>query len=242
MLQRQIPETIEGDWDAFYRDYPEIYHAWGQYAKKPDWIDIVREKFPLSGKTVADIGSGSGVSTFELARYAQEVIGVEPEAAMRSIAVRSAAEMGLTNVRFVEGWAEKNPLPDASVDMVTGITLASTHCEENIVGFIRESERITRPGSVILAVDLASRWHGGELAEIILGMPRSAMSDAVRDLVYPKYGFSAFDYFADQDYGSVENAVRTYGFIFGRKAIDYIRANHKTVIRWKICVHFKIKE
>lgn len=242
MVNKPIPETIEGDWDAFYRDYPEIYHAWGQFPKKPDWIDIVREKFPLAGKIVADIGSGSGISSFELARYAQEVIGVEPEAAMRTIAIRSSGEMGLSNVHFVEGFAERNPLPDASVDMVTAITLASTHCEENIVGFIRESERITLPGGVILAVDLASRWHGGELAEIILGMPRRQMSDAVRDLVYPKYGFSAFDYYADQDYGSVENAVRTYGFIHGKKAIDYIRANQKTVIRWKFRLHYRVKE
>ena len=47
------------------------------------------------------------------------------------------------------------------------------------------------------------------------------------------------DVFMDQDYGSVEKAVRTYGFIHGKRAIDYIREHNVTTIRWKARARFK---
>ena len=50
------------------------------------------------------------------------------------------------------------------------------------------------------------------------------------------------DVFMDQDYGTVEKAVRTYGFIHSKRAIDYIREHSITKIRWKARARFKIVE
>ena len=43
----------------------------------------------------------------------------------------------------------------------------------------------------------------------------------------------------DQDYGTVERAVRTYGFIHSKRVIDHIREHNITNIRWKTRVRFK---
>jgi hypothetical protein len=53
-------------------------------------------------------------------------------------------------------------------------------------------------------------------------------------------GHKAMDVYLDQDYGTVERIVRTYGFIHSVRVIDYIREHNVTAIRWKIRARFKI--
>jgi ubiquinone/menaquinone biosynthesis C-methylase UbiE len=236
---QNIPETIENQWDIFYRDYPEIYDRWSRIVKRPTAVEIINQHFPLVGKTILDIGSGTGLSTFELARYAHLVFGVEPEEAMRALAERYVAEQGITNVLFLAGRAEGLPVGDRSVDMVVAITLASLYSEENIASFAHESERVVRSGGVVLTVDLASQWYGGELAEVILGIPREQMDISLGDRLFPKLGYDCIEFFTIQDYGTVENTVQTYGFIFGKKVIEYIRKHQKTTIKWKANIHYK---
>ena len=39
---------------------------------------------------------------------------------------------------------------------------------------------------------------------------------------------------------SVDRAVRTYGFIYSKRVVDYIREHNMTTIRWKARARFKI--
>lgn len=236
---KEILETIENRWDVLYRDYPEIYEKFARIPKQPTVFEVIQQHFPLEGKTILDVGSGTGLSTFELAKYAHYVIGIEPETSMRDIAIRTAQDQNITNVRFMEGRAEDLPLDDESVDIVTAIGLASLHNEENIMRFIQESERVVRKGGIVLTANLASRWYGGELTPVILNKPREEMQDNIRDRVFPRYRYKHIDFFSTQDYGTVENAVKTYGFIHGRNAIEYIKKHKKTVIKWKARIHYK---
>jgi ubiquinone/menaquinone biosynthesis C-methylase UbiE len=239
MAPREIPVSIENRWDLFYRDYPEIYDRFGRVSKTPTAVEALHQRFPLTGKTVADIGSGSGLSTFELAQFAKAVVGVEPEAAMRELALRAAQDQGLDNVTFLEGSAEAMPLADASVDGVVGVTLASLYKEANVLAFAREAQRVVRPGGQILLVDVARGWYGGELAAVILDDPENVPAEIVHDETLRGAGFQFADFITTQDYGSVENAVQTYGFIFGKKVIAYLREHNQSVIRWKFSIHHK---
>src|SRR6476620_9829627 len=105
----RYPETIDHRWDVLYRDYPEVYEEFASFPYEPVWIDLVKEKFLLVGKVVADVGSGSGRSTFALAQYTERVIGIEPETAMRALAEQENAERGLRNVEFRDGDATSLP-------------------------------------------------------------------------------------------------------------------------------------
>src|SRR5688500_12874890 len=85
--------------------------------------DVVRflESIGLArpGMTVADIGSGTGISAQLFLRNGYRVIGVEPNAAMRAAAERLlATELETSAFRSVNGSAEATTLPDASVDLV----------------------------------------------------------------------------------------------------------------------------
>ena len=93
-----------------------MYDEFGQIPKTPDAIEVITSCFPQAGKTVVDVGSGTGLSPFKLARQARFVIGVEIEPSKRALAVQSAGPRDVGNLRFDPGDAEHLPLEDRSVD------------------------------------------------------------------------------------------------------------------------------
>jgi len=231
------PESLEGRWDVLYRDYPEVYDEFAQIPQTGrQWIDVVREIVGLKNKTIADIGSGSGQSTFRLAKYAGRVIGVEPEEAMTKLAIESAGQMGLKNVEFRKGMAFDIPLEDKSVDITVSSTGAFYFSVESIRRFVSEAERITRPGGCIVLDNPHPNWYGGELSSVILG---KGYREKMADTTLARLGFNHKDFYTKLEFGTVEKAVRTYGFIFGKKAIDYLKANNKTSVKYKMRVYYK---
>ena len=166
-MEKNKPETIENRWDILYRDYPEVYDQFADVPYNPKIIDELHKKFNLQDKTIADIGSGSGRSTLELARYAKQVLGIEPEKSMRLLAEEMTAQQGLANIRYIEGKAEEMPLHEDSVDLVVGITTTLYPPDEVIPSFIREASRVVKQNGLIIYVDVAPGWYGGELSEII---------------------------------------------------------------------------
>ncbi len=83
----------------------------------PAAVGFLREAAGLTpGWVVADVGSGTGISTRLLLENGNTVFAVEPNAAMRGAAERLLA--GFSGFRSVDGAAERTTLPDASVDLI----------------------------------------------------------------------------------------------------------------------------
>lgn len=228
------PETIENRWDILYKEYPEVYDEFASVPYKPDWVVFLGDmlKMDWSGKTVVDVGSGSGLSTFDLAAHAKFVIGVEPDDVMRELAIKNAGKRNIKNVEFVKGWAQEIPLKANSVDDVLAFTAPLDY---------RESTRIVKEGGFLISIDVAPKWYGGELAPIICGKKRVTEEDT-EGKVHKKYSelnFKYKDFYQIQEYGSLEKIIKTYGFIFGKKAIDYLKKHNKTSIKWKWRIHYK---
>ncbi len=237
MSAKTRPESLEGRWDILYRDYPEVYEEWCRIEKRPALLDVIAERFDLQDKVIADVGAGSGDSTFMLARRARLVIGVDIEPAMVALAIETARERGIGNVCFQVGDSQHLPLADRSVDTAIAITLSGFSFRT----VAEEMERVVRRGGLILRADVAPGWYGGELNPIITGKPRNEAAPAGSlDYVLANMGYEAFDVLMDQDYDSVETLVRTYGFIHSQRAINYIREHQLTSIRWKFRVRYKI--
>lgn len=230
-MDKEYPLTIENRWDIMYRDYPEKYDEFASLGWRHREENQLYNMFDFSGKRVVDVGSGSGKSTFNLTPYADQVIGVEPEKSIRDLAVRKAEEMGVTNVRFVEGTAEDIPLPDDSADYVTAITTVLIPPGEAIPRFAAEAERVTKPGGTIIYKGVTPGWYGGELDHVIQD-PWTVENDPIIDDEWRKAGFRFEDYQIVQDYGTLEKIIDVYGFIFGMNAIEYLRENNKTTITW----------
>lgn len=229
------PESIENRWDILYRDYPEVYDAFMSVPYQPSLFDQVPEIIDIRGKTIADIGAGTGKSSLAMAKIAREVIGVEFEPAMLLQASQQAQAEGLANLKFVCGDALSIPLATNSVDLVTGFTLALFPAAQ-YRDFICEGQRVAR--KQVVYVGIPPGWYGGELDGIIEN-PYKGIVDSEMDRIFiEEFHFSYQDVFSIQDYGSVEKVISLYGFIFGKKVIDHIKTNHITSLKWKFRIYW----
>jgi SAM-dependent methyltransferase len=98
-------------------------------------------------RRVVDLGSGTGLSTRVWAARADEVVGVEANAAMLAVA---EAATSAANVTYVHAFAAETGLPDGSADLVTcSQSLHWMHREP----VIAEAARLLASGGVFAAYD-----------------------------------------------------------------------------------------
>src|SRR5262249_19041379 len=117
-----------------------------------------------AGLTVLDIGSGAGADAILAARRTGPggtVIGVDPSAAMRQRAARTAAELELPWVEFRAGTAENLPVGESSVDVVISNCVLSLSTDPTRAW--TEIARILRPGGRIVVSDIV----GGAATETV---------------------------------------------------------------------------
>jgi SAM-dependent methyltransferase len=100
-----------------------------------------------AGSAVADVGSGTGLSSTPFLRLGCTVYGVEPNAAMRAAAERRLA--GEPRFVSVDGTAESTGLPAASVDLV--VAAQAFHWFDRPRARA-EFARVLRPGGVVALV------------------------------------------------------------------------------------------
>jgi SAM-dependent methyltransferase len=83
----------------------------------PGLLGLLRDQTGLTPRwTIADIGSGTGISTELFLKHGNTVYAIEPNDAMRAAAVQQLAAR-YPNLRSVKGTAEATNLPSASVDL-----------------------------------------------------------------------------------------------------------------------------
>jgi SAM-dependent methyltransferase len=123
---------------------PEIYdtHEFLMWDSR-ELLDMV----DFSGKTVLDIGAGTGRLAFTVAPFAHAVFAVEPVSNLRDYMKRKAHRLRLDNVYPVDGLLEDIPFPAGFADVSMGGfvfgTIPEVECDE--------LERVTEVGgSVIL--------------------------------------------------------------------------------------------
>jgi len=83
----------------------------------PEVLQLFRDEMDLTPSSVlADIGSGTGISSQIFLENGNTVYGVEPNAAMRNAA--TSLLKNFPNYKPVEGMAEYTTLPDGSVNII----------------------------------------------------------------------------------------------------------------------------
>jgi ubiquinone/menaquinone biosynthesis C-methylase UbiE len=225
------PESIENRWDILYRDYPDVYEAFSNTPYQPTVYEQLTGIIDLHDKYIADVGAGTGSSSLSLARSARQVIGIERESAMLSQAQQKVRS---EQVLFLRGDALALPLADDSVDLVTGITLALYPLQQ-YREFIREGLRVAK--GPLVYVGIPPGCYGGDLYDVIEDVEK--VDDEVDRIFIEEFHFDYQDVFSDQEYGTVERIVSIYGFIFGKRAIEYLKREKKTAIRWKFRVYWQ---
>lgn len=121
-------------------------------------LAAMRHLAPWAGKTIVDLGCGTGYWLPRYAADAARVIGIEPDPGLRSAA--SARASSLSTADVLAGSAERVPLPDRSVDVVHA--RFAYFFPPGAHAGLAEVLRVLRPGGHLVVVDNDYRW--GEFA------------------------------------------------------------------------------
>jgi ubiquinone/menaquinone biosynthesis C-methylase UbiE len=129
---------------------PELYELENRAADPHGLIPAAMQEIgDWSGRTLLDVGCGTGFHLPLWAGSAERVVGVEPHPPMVALARRRTKR--LTNVTVLEGMAEALPVPDASVDVVHA-RWAYFFGPGSEPG-LRELDRVVRRGGTAFVID-----------------------------------------------------------------------------------------
>ena len=108
-----------------------------------------------AAERVLDLGCGAGTDSLVAAQMVGaggHVTGIDMTAAMLAKARAAAAELGVTNVEFVEGEAERLPFSDASFDVVISNGVIDLIPDKDAV--LAELYRVLAPGGRMQIADV----------------------------------------------------------------------------------------
>ncbi|MFP4074007.1 MAG: class I SAM-dependent methyltransferase [Actinomycetota bacterium] len=147
-----------------------------RYAEgRPDYSELVSSVIRRLAegdapfKSALDVGSGTGISTMAIASVADSVVGVEPSPAM----IEHARPADSVSYRL--GSAERLPIPDASVDLISVGSALHWFDQKR---FLAEASRVAEPGACLVVYD---HWFTGQMEE------REDFGDWVRDVYLATY-------------------------------------------------------
>jgi len=138
----RYPAELAGVPDAAVESFAGVANPWELGRLSP-------------GERVLDLGSGAGTDSLIAAQMVGEqghVTGIDMTPQMLSKARAAAAEMGASNVEFVESEAERLPFPDARFDVVISNGVIDLIPDKDAV--FAELYRVLAPGGRIQIADV----------------------------------------------------------------------------------------
>lgn len=165
-----------------------IYTTPEVMAEKCDFIygwnkERLFELCSLEGKTVLDVGSGTGRLAFAAAEKAAFVAASEPVDALREFMRDEIARKGIRNMRVCDGFCHCLPFPDNSFDVAMSGHVVGDFLREEV----DELTRITKPGGWLLDVPGDQHRQTGRNEQLI--------EDGWEELAYTgAFGMTTFRY------------------------------------------------
>ena len=221
------------NWDRSYREAPEIFAA---FSRSEDPEGLVARRLlahvSLSGRTVLELGCGTGRYTRELTPQAGLYLGVEPSSSMLSLARTSFTDL-LQPPVLLRSRGESLPFRASSVEVMLAAWVLVNLREEVRVRVLKEASRVLRPGPGCGMWLLENHWdsqfqrYRGRGAEDELRLRRLMAHD----------GFRMVEVVATElRFPSSSEAERVLGYLCGETMLGHLRRAPTAVLEHRIVI------
>ena len=215
--------------------HPEVYEIENRAFDRGGVVfEAVEEVAGLPGRTVLDLGCGTGFHLPRLGRDAARAIGVEPHPDLAALARRRVRR--LPRVEVLAGTAQALPLEDASVDVVHArwAYFFGPGCEPGLA----ELDRVVRRGGTAFVIDndASTSTFGAWFRE---GYPHLEDQDVI-EAFWAEQGWQTRRLLLAWDFGSRGDLERVVRIELPAAAADTVLAGHEgssvdyaVVLRWR---------
>ncbi|HEX7066758.1 MAG TPA: class I SAM-dependent methyltransferase [Candidatus Limnocylindria bacterium] len=226
---------------------PSIFPPWTDadpvlHARLGDAIDPDRKVLeglerivPLSGKRIADIGTGIGHYPMILARRTGRTYGIEANPELLAEARRRAAGSHQPNIRIVEGEPTKLPLRNGAVDIVLTSNILP---EDGSLPAIAEAQRVLRPGGRLIVVGYYGRDDVAALLEPEV-VAQAIDATQRRTGWWLRNGFKIKVVHARVDLAEPELAHALLPRLFGDRGRAYLMGPHRPFLRLNLGLYHR---
>jgi ubiquinone/menaquinone biosynthesis C-methylase UbiE len=131
------------------------YYARYRYCYPQVFIEYLVQRLGLQGQgRMLDLGCGTGQLALPLARYFQQVIGLDPELEMLAEARRLANEAGLTNIEWLAGGSEDLADLKAELGKYRLVTMGSSFHWMNQEATLLQLDHMIEPAGGVVLVSI----------------------------------------------------------------------------------------
>jgi SAM-dependent methyltransferase len=222
-----------------WTDADPVLHARLTTAIDPDRkvLEALERIVPLSGKRIADVGTGIGHYPMLLARRTGRTYGIEADPALLAEARRRASEAHQPNIRIVEGSPTALPLRDGAVDIVL---TAGIDADDSSFPAIEEAQRVLRPGGRLVAIGYYGR---DDVAQLLEPEVVAAAMDATQRRTgwWLRNGFKIKVVHARVDLSDPELAHELLPRLYGDRGRAYLMAPHRPSLRLNLGLYHRAR-
>jgi SAM-dependent methyltransferase len=190
-------------------------------------LEALERITPISGKRIADVGTGIGHYPMLLARRTGRTYGVESDPELLAAARRRAVASHQPNIRIVEGDIGSLPLRDGAVDIVLTSTIEP---EDASAAAIAEALRVLRPGGRLVVIGYYGRDDVSDLLEPEV-VAHALEATRRRTGWWLRNGFKIKVVHARLDLGDVATAQELLPRLYGDRGRAFLMRPHRASLR-----------
>jgi SAM-dependent methyltransferase len=215
---------------------PEL-HARLTAAIDPDRkvLEALERIVTLSGKRIADVGTGIGHYPMLLARRTGRLYGIESDPSLLAEARRRVAEAHQPNIRIVEGDSVNLPLRDRTVDVVLSADIGP---DDTSLPAVAEALRVLRPGGRLIAIGYYGRDDVAALLEPET-VARSMDATHRRTGWWLRNGFKIKVVHTRVDLGDLSLAHELLPRLYGDRGRAYLMGPHRPSLRLNLGLYHR---
>lgn len=217
---------------------PELHARLGEVID-PDRkvLDALERILPLSGKRIADVGTGIGHYPMLLARRTGRTYGIESDPALLETARRRATAAHQPNIRIIEGVPTSLPLRDAAVDVVLS---GGIDPDDASLPAIAEAMRVLRPGGRLIVIGYYGRDDVQALLEPEV-VAHALEATQRRTGWWLRNGFKIKVVHAKLDLRDEETAQELLLRLYGDRGRAFLMGPHRTSLELKLGLFHRAK-